>query len=120
MRCWLRETTSLLVAVQEPPRLSVMLIGVSARVLRERGDIGSVKHGAPAVVKLAGSPAGEGLSLRRLEGGREFPVERCRDDVASPGADVDVPFIAKSREAVAELGFDADLEDVCTAHDMRR
>ena len=37
----------------------------SARVLREGGDIGSVEHGAPAVVELAGSPAGEGLSLRR-------------------------------------------------------
>ena len=28
MRCWLRETTSVIVAVQESPRLSVMLIGV--------------------------------------------------------------------------------------------
>ena len=57
MRCWLRQTTSVIVAVQESP------------------------------------------------------VECCRDDVASPGADVDVPFIAKSREAVAEFGFDADLEE---------
>ena len=90
----------------------------SARVLRERGDIGPVENGAAAVVELAGSPADEGLSLRRLEVGREFAVECCRDDVASPGADVDVPFIAKSREAVAEFGFDADLEYVCTSHDM--
>ena len=42
----------------------------SKRVLRERGDIGSVEYGAPAVVELAGFPAGEGLSRRRLEVGR--------------------------------------------------
>ena len=30
MRCWLRETTSVIVAVQQPPRLSVMLIGAGA------------------------------------------------------------------------------------------
>ena len=90
----------------------------STRVLRERGDIGSVEHGAPAVVKLAGFSASEGLSRRRLEVGREFAVECRRDDVTSPGADVDVPFIAKPREAVTEFGFDADLENVCTPHDM--
>ena len=37
----------------------------SARVLRERADTESVEHGAPVVPELAGSPAGEGLSLRR-------------------------------------------------------
>ncbi len=91
MRCWLRETTSVIVAVQEPPRLVGDADRGSTRVLREGGGIGSVEHGAPAVVELAGSPAGEGLSLRRLEVGREFAVECRRDDVASPGADVDVP-----------------------------
>ena len=53
-----------------------------------------------------------------VEVGRQFAVECCRDHVTRPGADVDVPFIAKSREAVAEFGFDADLENVCTSHDM--
>ena len=90
----------------------------STRVLRERGDIGSVEHDAPALVELAGSSAGEGLSRRRLEVGRQFAVECCRDDPASPGADVDVPLIAKPRDAVAEFAFDADLENVCTLHDM--
>ena len=118
MRCLLRETTSVIAAVQEPlPAVGDADRG-SARILREPRDIGSVENGAPAVPELAASPAGEGLSLRRLEVGREFAVECRRDDVTSPGADVDVPFIAKSRETVAEFGFDADLEDVCTSLDM--
>ena len=92
----------------------------AARVLRERGDTRSVEHCAPAVSELAGFPAGEGLFLRRLEVGRQFTVECCGDDPARPGADVDVPFIPQSRESVAEFGFDADLENVCTSHDMTR
>ncbi len=105
-------------AVQEPPRLSVMLIGVP------RGSSASAATSGPSSAapqpssSLRVLQAGEGLSRRRLEVGREFAVECCRDDVASPSADVDVPFIAKSREAVAEFGFDADLEDVYTSHDM--
>ena len=118
MRCRLRETTSVIVAVQQPPRLSVMLIGRGARVLRERGDTGPSSTAPQPSPSLQGFPAGEGLSLRRLEVGRQFTVECCRDDVTSPGAGVDVPFIPKPREAVAEFGFDADLKHVCTPHDM--
>ena len=79
-----------------------------------------MERGAPAVPELAGFPAGEGLSLRRLEVGRQFAVECCRDDPVSPGAGVDAVFIAQSREALADVVFDADLEDVCTWHDMTR
>ena len=117
MRYWLRETTSVIVAGQEPPRLSVMLIGVP------RGSSASAATSGPSSTapqpssSLQGlQPAKGGLSLRRLEVGREFAVECRRDDVTSPGADVDVPFIAKPREAVAEFGFDADLET--SAHRM--
>ena len=92
MRCRLRETTSVIVAVQQSPRLSVMLIDTG------RGS------SASAVTEV----------------GRQFAVECCRDDVTSLGPDVDVPSIAKSHEAVAEFGFDADLENVCTSHDMTR
>ena len=114
----LRETTSVIAAAEEPAPAVGDADRDAARVLRERGDTGSVEHGPPAVPELAGFPAGEGLSVRRLEVGRQFTVECCRDDVTSPGADVDAAFIAKSREAVAQFGFDADLEHVCTSHDM--
>ena len=76
----------MIVAVQQPPRLSVMLIG-----------------------------AGRGSSASAATPG---PSSTAPQPSASPGADVDVPFIPKPREAVAEFGFDADLEHVCTPHDM--
>ena len=119
MRCRLRETTSVIVAVQG----AALAVGDAdrgpARVLRERGHVGTFECGAPAVPELAGSPAGEGLShRRRIEAGLELAVESCRDEVPRPGADVDVSFIAQARESLAELGFDADLEHVRTQHDM--
>ena len=118
MRCPSRETTSVIVAVQAVAPTVGDADRNAARVLRERGDTGSVEHRAPAVLELAGFPTGEGLSLRRVEVGRQFTVECRRDDPARPGADVHVPFIAKSRQAAAEFGLDADLENVCTSHDM--
>lgn len=82
----------------------------SARVVRERGDVGSVEYCAPAVSELAGSPPGEGFSLRRIDVGWELAVEACGDDIPSPGADVDVAFIPQAGESFPESGFDADLE----------
>ena len=106
MRCWLRETTSVIVA-RSRPGLSVMLIGFHAGSPRAR------RHRGPSSTAPQPSSSLQGLSRQRLEVGREFAVECRRDDVTSPGVDVDVPFIPKLREAVAEFRFDADLENVC-------
>ena len=42
----------------------------SAWVLRERGHAGTFVSGAPAILELAGFPAGEGLYLRQIKGRR--------------------------------------------------
>ena len=59
MRCWLRETTSVTVAVQEPPRLSVMLIGVP------RGSSASAATSGPSSTAPQPSSSLQGLQPAR-------------------------------------------------------
>ena len=59
MRCRLRETTSVIVAVQEPPRLSVMLIGVP------RGSSASAATPDPSSTAPQASPSLQGFQPAR-------------------------------------------------------